>query len=575
MGSGPHEPWGVWGAEPPIVTGCSDALSAKGVRAATPVQLAYPSSLARPACPSAAPRSQPAGVGTAPMPAAMPVQRGLLRDLRSSNANANARTASFHICAAAPTCSARRLGLRRRSMSGSKRKVNKQNGRVSVADRAVVAHDDNPAPALSVIDLFAGAGGISEGFRQAGYRVVAGSDSDPDAAATYSKNFPDALTITGDIRHSEVHERILAAAKNVSVIVGGPPCQAFSQVRNHSRMIDDPRNALYREFVSIVRETMPRAFLMENVTGMDQMGVREQIVTDLSLDNEYVVLPQVHDAANFGVPQTRKRLLFVGVRRSLGVSPPLLADSRATECITLARVPGPRAARYELVVQESILSRGTGMALLDPESLAVVTVADAISDLEDLVVGNRADEIPYSQLPGPKSAYQRMMREEAGAVLTNVQVPRINADTALRLSAVPQGGNHRDLSGELLDRYITGQRWGQDNGSGLLSRRHFYAYRRLHPSIWAWTLNTKADSVYHYKHARSLSVREFARLQSFPDRFIFTTDSRKGMLPGRHDGGPAHSRYRQVGNAVPPVLARAVAAELMATLLTARKPAAA
>ena len=121
------------------------------------------------------------------------------------------------------------------------------------------------------------------------------------------------------------------------------------------------------------------------------------------------------------------------------------------------------------------------------------------------------------------------------------------------------GGNHRDLPERLLERYLTGQRWGQDNGTGRLSRRHFYAYRRLHPDIWAWTLNTKGDSVYHFSQARSLSVREFARLQSFPDRFVFTTDSRRGPLPGRHDGGPAHSRYRQVGNAVPPLLARAAA----------------
>jgi DNA (cytosine-5)-methyltransferase 1 len=103
-----------------------------------------------------------------------------------------------------------------------------------------------------------------------------------------------------------------------------------------------------------------------------------------------------------------------------------------------------------------------------------------------------------------------------------------------------------------------------------LSRRHFYAYRRLHPAIWAWTLNTKGDSVYHYSASRALSVREFARLQSFPDRFIFATDARRGTIAGRHDGGPAHSRYRQVGNAVPPLLARSVAAALLSELI-ARK----
>ena len=158
------------------------------------------------------------------------------------------------------------------------------------------------------------------------------------------------------------------------------------------------------------------------------------------------------------------------------------------------------------------------------------------------------------------------MREGAGDALANVQVPRLNPDTKLRLLGIPPGGNYRDLCDNLTERYITGHRWGQDNGSGKLSRKHFYAYRRLHPDIWAWTLNTKADSVYHYGVPRALSVREFARLQSFPDRFIFTTDPRRGTIDGRHDGGPAHSRYRQVGNAVPPLLARAVAEDLATQL---------
>lgn len=423
---------------------------------------------------------------------------------------------------------------------------------------------------LTVVDLFAGAGGISEGFRQAGYRIVAGLDSDPDATATYAFNFPEAQTVTGNIREPVIYEQVLAAARRASVLVGGPPCQAFSQVRNHARMIDDPRNALYREFIGVLRAALPLAFILENVTGMDQMGVREQIAADLSLDGEYTVLPQVLDAADFGVPQTRKRLLFLGIHRAVGAAPPRISGTLASESVELVRNAGRGGTRYQIVAQELVWSRGTARALLDPEDTSVVSASDAISDLEVLATGNRDDEMPVQGLPAAKSAYQRKMREGAGCVLTNVQVPRINPDTALRLAGIPQGGNYRDLSDELLDRYITGHRWGQDNGTGRLSRRHFYAYRRLHPDIWAWTLNTKGDSVYHYLQPRSLSVREFARLQSFPDRFVFTTDARKGMVPGRHDGGPGHSRYRQVGNAVPPLLARAVASALLATLNAAR-----
>lgn len=422
---------------------------------------------------------------------------------------------------------------------------------------------------LSVVDLFAGAGGLSEGFRQAGFSILAGADNDPDAIATYARNFPEAIAITGDIRIPSVKTGILEVARHVDVLIGGPPCQAFSQVRNHTRLIEDPRNALYREFVGVLRETLPMAFVMENVTGMDQMGVREQIVADLTLEGEYRVVPQVVDAADFGVPQTRKRLLFIGIRRSLRVEPPLLKGNAATESAALVRFKGSRRPRYQVVVQEHLASMHVGDAMVDDTKVSVVTASQAISDLETLPVGNRVDAIFYSGVEDAKTEYQRRMR--AGAeVLTNVQVPRMNRDTVLRLRGIPQGGNHRDLRDALLERYITGDRWGQDNGTGRLSRQHFYAYRRLHPDIWAWTLNTKADSVYHYAVPRALSVREFARLQSFPDRFTFCTDPRRGMIEGRHDGGPAHSRYRQVGNAVPPLLASAVAQSLLDTLNAAR-----
>jgi DNA (cytosine-5)-methyltransferase 1 len=424
---------------------------------------------------------------------------------------------------------------------------------------------------LSVVDLFSGAGGISEGFRQAGFTVLAGSDNDPDAAATYAENFPKSRTITGDIRAASVKEQILEAARHADVLVGGPPCQAFSQVRNHARLIDDPRNSLYREFVDVLCQTLPVAFVMENVTGMDQMGVREQIASDLALDGMYAVLPQVVDAADFGVPQTRKRLLFIGIRSSLGVPPPVLKGTGATDCAALVRFTNTRRPRYQIVIQEHMLSLRIGEALANPDNLTVVSAADALSDLVALPTGNRMDRLPYSELLPPQSAYQRAMRDGSGDALCNTQVPRINPDTVLRLDGIPQGGNHRDLADPLLERYITGQKWGQDNGTGRLSRRHFYAYRRLHPGMWAWTLNTKADSVYHYSVPRALSVREFARLQSFPDRFAFTTDPRSGMIAGRHDGGPAHSRYRQVGNAVPPLLARAVAQAVKDALAAATK----
>ncbi len=418
---------------------------------------------------------------------------------------------------------------------------------------------------VGVVDLFCGAGGLSEGFRAAGARILAGTDHDPDACATYAANFPEAIVVCGDVREPAIRERILDAAAGARVVVGGPPCQAFSQVRNHVRMIDDPRNALYREFVGIVDQLEPDIFVMENVPGMDQMGVRDQVLADLELDGHYVVRARLLDAVDFGVPQTRKRIVFVGVRSDLAVEPPVVAGTGVVDTLTLARRNGTEPVHYE------VQGPGSGLAawqerLVDPRDLSVVTAAQAIGDLAALTAGERRDSRPTIDLGPALSAYQELMRRGLGSEITNVSVPRTNADTVLRLNGVPQGGNHRDLADELRERYLTGQRWGPDAGNGRLSRRHYYAYRRLHPDFWSWTLNTKADSVYHYAAARALSVREFARLQSFPDRFTFTTDGRRGPLPGRIEGGAAHSRYRQVGNAVPPLLAQAIAQSVLAAL---------
>jgi DNA (cytosine-5)-methyltransferase 1 len=196
----------------------------------------------------------------------------------------------------------------------------------------------------------------------------------------------------------------------------------------------------------------------------------------------------------------------------------------------------------------------------------VVSAEQAIGDLAVLEAGRRDDELRHAELPRAASAYQRLMRGARRGRVRNVSVPRINEDTMLRLKSIPAGGNFRDLPPELTVRHLTGQLWGPTNGTELLSRQHYYAYRRLHPGLWAWTLNTKADAVYHYEKARSLSVREFARLQSLPDSFLLTTDSRTGPLTGRLPNGATHSRYRQVGNAVPPLLAAAVAKALLEVL---------
>lgn len=421
--------------------------------------------------------------------------------------------------------------------------------------------------ALRVVDVFSGAGGLSEGFRQAGCRVVAATDIDPDACATFALNFPGTAVFHGDVRRHGIRERLLDAAKNADLIVGGPPCQAFSQVRNHDRIISDPRNSLYREFVKIVGQLEPRAFVMENVPGLEQMGAKDQVICDLVMKGRYRVRAQALDAACFGVPQTRKRLVFIGVHESLRRDPPALVGMDVTKRLFLSKISRYGRTRYELAEDRSVYDERPLMdRLLDPEDSTLVTIEQALSDLSSLRAGEKKDWLEEDRLKPPQSAYQRQLRRGLVGALSNTSVPRVNEDTVLRLNSLPPGGNYLDLPPKLQKRYITGALWGPSNGSGQLGRRHYYAYRKLHPRIWSWTLNTKADSVYHYEEPRALSVREFARLQSFPDSFIVTTDPRRGPLPGRIEGGAAHSRYRQVGNAVPPLFARAVAVALLRAL---------
>lgn len=424
------------------------------------------------------------------------------------------------------------------------------------------------ASKVKFIDLFAGAGGLSEGFRQAGWAPMLGMDIDPDALATYRHNFRAAPAVLGDLRDADVRHAVLEQASRVDVVAGGPPCQGFSQVRNHARLIDDPKNALYREFVGVVRTLQPKAFVMENVPGMAQMGVLQQVLDDLACSGNYSVSATVVDAADHGVPQSRKRIVFLGVHSDLGIPAPAIEGTGAQGSISLRRVAG-RTIRYVVNGSRGIFGEDLRDRLADPWDTTLVTASQALGDLAPLKVGtNKRDAMDPSELLAPSSAYQKVMRDSANEVLTNVGVPRMNDDTRLRLQRIPPGGNYLDLPDALRERYLTGQLWGQHNGTQRLSRRHYYAYRRLHPDIWSWTLNTKADSVYHWASPRGLSVREFARLQSFPDSFEFVTDPTKGPLPGRIDGGPGHSRYRQVGNAVPPLLARAVAETLASGLFT-------
>ena len=404
------------------------------------------------------------------------------------------------------------------------------------------------------LDLFCGAGGFSEGFRQAGFHTVAATDFDPWAGATYELNHKRYGTqfILGDISDRGVQEQLFNAvgARELDTVIGGPPCQGFSQVRNHSRLIDDPRNKLYRYYVSIIRKLRPRTFVMENVPGLENLGggaVRQQILKDLALEGGYRVESRVLDAAAFGVPQNRLRILFIGVRADLLVDPYFPESSFISSIPALERRPrGDSWVYRHRKAPETVRSLAT---LLNAASDKLVTVEQAIGDLgwlkpnKKLVRKPSNDPIFYQW--EAETAYQKA-RRAGSKELYNADVPSIREDTVARLRAIPQGGNFRDMPEELTARYLSDKKWGPELGRNNLSRKYFFAYRKLHPQHFSWTLNTKADCVFHYAKPRALTVREFARLHSFDDTYLFLV-------------GDRHSRYRQVGNAVPPLFAKAIA----------------
>lgn len=337
---------------------------------------------------------------------------------------------------------------------------------------------------LNIIDLFCGCGGLSLGFENAGFNVLLGIDMWEDALVTYRHNHKNGNTLCADLASLPVEEVDKAINhKKVDVIIGGPPCQGFSIAGK--RIVDDERNKLYKSFVRMVAYFKPKAFVLENVPNILSIGdgaVREAIIKDFS-ELGYKVTYKVLLAADYGVPQNRRRAIFVG-----------MLDGK------------------EFVFPE-------------PTVKQPVTSKEAISDLPE---GGIEDGGDYP-LP-PQTEYQKLMRQGCEK-LYNHEITIHNDRTKEIIAMVPDGGNYKDLPVELQN-----------------TRKVHIAWTRLNSKRPSITIDTGHFHHFHYEYNRVPSARESARFQSFPDSFVFI--------------GNKTSKLKQIGNAVPPLMAEVIANEI-------------
>ena len=360
------------------------------------------------------------------------------------------------------------------------------------------------------VDLFCGAGGLSEGFRQNGFDILLANDFDIWCEATYKLNHPETKFIPGIIQNISA-EKVLSVLDlkpgELDCVIGGPPCQAFS-VYNHQRGMHDERSGLFREYLRLVEGLLPKYVVIENVPGMssvdDGIAVTEimQGLRDLGYNIDVALLK----AEDYGVAQERRRLIFIGNRIDIKIT-----------------FPAP--------------THGHGLN-------KYTTVWDAISDLPPLKNGEGDGVMSY--ILSPQNEYQREVRRGSQMVFNHV-APSLGMINLERLKHIPEGGSWRDIPQELLPAGMKRARRSD----------HTKRYGRLRKDGFASTILTKCDphwgAFFHPTQNRVITVREAARLQCFPDKIHFE--------------GNRAEQYKQVGNAVPVLLSAAVARVIHNALL--------
>lgn len=339
-----------------------------------------------------------------------------------------------------------------------------------------------------VIDLFAGVGGLSLGFEQHGFDVVLANEYDESIATAYKKNHTSTKMIVGDITKLDL-EDTFGLYKNVAdVVIGGPPCQGFSQ-KGQRKTIHDERNFLFKYYVKVVELVKPRYFVMENVPNLltAEGGYFRKEIAELFNSMGYSLKMGVLNASDYGVPQNRRRAVIIGKR-----------DGEAPD------LPIPKRTK--------------------------VNIWDAISDLAYLESGEGEEEQGYRN--EPQSSYQKKLRK-GSKVLYNHVVTKHSRLALERLAMIPPNAGKEVLPEEHLTKSIYSGTW-----------------TRMRKEEISVTITTRFDTPSSGKFThpflnRAITVREAARIQSFPDNFIFV--------------GNKGSQMKQVGNAVPPLLAGAIA----------------
>lgn len=370
---------------------------------------------------------------------------------------------------------------------------------------------------LNTIDLFSGCGGMSLGFKWAGFNTLLASDIDENCKKTFTYNFPKVPFVCNDLANLKKKDFQNHITSEVDVIIGGPPCQGFSLAnKRRNKVTDDRRNNLFYEFVKTINWYNPKAFVMENVKGLLSMKsgqVIKQIITEFKNagDFGYHVKYEVLKASDFGVPQSRERIIIIGFRNDLEITPEFPIK------------------KYD----------------------QAITVDQAISDLP-IIEACEGEEVQQYKLK-PQNTYQDFMRKKSSKVYNHIAM-RHTKRLIERFKAIKNGEG-------LLDVWETHGAVQRGNPTKKSTIKFSQNNQRLHGDKPAPTIAASFQSNFiHPELDRNFTAREGARLQSFPDDFIF-----KGMRT-KMSWEKGLSQYQQIGNAVPPLMAYEIALKVKSLL---------